>query len=473
MKKFLAFGVTALLQLHSFAQHSFTGIWEGKINAGAEMTVIFTIKQDEFQKYTATMDVPGQGIKGIVSKEVVVSNDSIRINIKEFGGFYAGKQTDNATIHGEWKQGMAIALLLKKVEKVEAVLRPQTPVPPFSYKTEDVIYHNKEKTIQYGATITTPHGPGPFPAVILITGSGQQNRDEEMLGHKPFAVIADHLTKNGFVVLRADDRGMGQTTGDPSTATTLDFSDDINTGIEYLKGRKEVNVKRIALLGHSEGGMIAQILGSKRKDIAAIVMLGAPGKSGAEVLTEQNREIFMLSGMSKEYADSYIELYASMLERSKNQSGKDSVRARVTAVVENWLKKTPANIAMATTGISGEDSKGEFINNFTEVLALPWFQYFIGFQPDQYIVDITCPVLALNGSRDIQVLSRSNLSAIEAALKKSRSPGYLIKEYEGLNHLFQKCKVCTIQEYGALDETISAEVLKDIGSWLTARLRND
>ncbi|HEX6181834.1 MAG TPA: alpha/beta fold hydrolase, partial [Chitinophagaceae bacterium] len=328
-----------------------------------------------------------------------------------------------------------------------------------------------DKTIQYGATITTPQGNGSFPAVILITGSGQQNRDEEIAGHKPFAVIADHLTRKGFIVLRVDDRGVGQSTGEVNAATSLDFYADVSAGIDYLKSRKETDKRRIALIGHSEGGMIAQMQAAQRKDIAAIVLLAAPGISGADVLIEQNKEYFTVAGLPKDHVAKYIELYSLLMEEAKRQSNPDSVKAQVKRQVEDWVQRTPNNIVVATTGIMNEKRKAEFIEQFSATLSNPWIQYFIHYNPKEYIERISCPVFALNGSKDIQVISTSNLSAIEDALKKSRTKDYQTKEYDGLNHLFQKCKTCTTNEYTVLDETISVEVLADIATWLTSKLR--
>jgi pimeloyl-ACP methyl ester carboxylesterase len=470
MKQNLLVILFATIQLCSFGQSPFTGIWEGKINVGVNVRLVFTIREDASQKFTAVMDMPDQGVNAMVSKNVSVSKDSIVINIKEFDATYTGVQINDTTIQGKWQKGISTDLELRKVEKVKLIQRPQTPVLPFPYKSEDVIFTNNDKTIQYGATITIPNGNGPFPAVVLITGSGQQNRDEQIAGHKPFAVIADHLTRNGFIVFRVDDRGIGQTTGDVLTATTLDFCGDINTSIEYLRSRKEVDKKRLALIGHSEGGMIAQMLASARKDIAAIVLLAAPGKSGEQVLVEQNRAFYANAGLPADYVNSYASLFTSILQHSKGESDIDKIKSKVAAETESWIKTTPKNVVVATTGIFNEEKKTEFINKLSEMLNIPWVRYFLNFQPAEYLKKVTCKVFALNGARDIQVLSQSNLTVIEAALKVSKSQKYQIKEYEGLNHLFQKCKTCASTEYGMLDETISVEVLKDITSWLISEM---
>ncbi|HEY0679868.1 MAG TPA: alpha/beta fold hydrolase [Chitinophagaceae bacterium] len=470
MRKYILSVILSLTTFISISQTRFTGIWVGKMNVGTELRIVFYIKQDESKNYTAVIDLPDQGLKGIVSKDVSVKNDSLTIIVKDFQGSYSGKLRNDTTIAGSWKQGISTPLELKKVEKVETVQRPQTPIPPFSYKSEDIVYSNKDGSVQYGATITIPSGKGPFPAVVLITGSGQQNRDEEIFGHKPFAVIADQLTKNGFVVLRADDRGVGQTTGMNASVTTLDFCDDVSVGLDYLIGRKEVNKNKLALIGHSEGGMIAPILAAKRKDITAIVLMAAPGKPTTELLIEQNEAILTSMGFSKEYLKSYLELYSAILYLMKNNNNKDSAKTMVSAQVEGWMQRTNKNIVVATTGIMNDERKAAYIDAMVEAFSSSWFKYFLNYEPQQYIEKLTCKVFAINGSKDVQVISKTNLAGIEASLKKSKSKGYLIKEYEGLNHLFQKCKLCSTMEYGKIDETISPAVLKDITDWLKAEM---
>lgn len=470
MKKNILFMAFVMATISAFCQNSFEGIWEGKVNVGTDLRVVFTLKQDRNKEFTAIMDLPDQGMNGIVSKDVIVNKDSLVINIIEFQGCYSGKLINQTTITGNWKQGITTALQLNKVEKVDLIHKPQTPLPPFSYKSEDVIYGNSDGSIQYGATITIPFGEGPFPAVVLITGSGQQNRDEEISGHKPFAVIADYLTKNGFAVLRVDDRGVGQTAGDVASSTTLDFAGDVSTGLDYLISRKEIDKKRLGLIGHSEGGMIAPMLAAKRKDISAIVLLAAPGKNTTEIMIEQNEAFYTSSGLSEEYVGSYMGLYGAIIRLMKNNPDKETAKTRVTAEVENWLKKYPVNIVVATTGIINDNKKALFIEGLVEALGSPWFQYFLNYEPQQFLEKLTCKVLALNGNRDIQIFAKSNLAGIEAALKKSKSKGYQIKEYDGLNHLFQKCNACTVREYGSLQETISIDVLKDITAWLNAEM---
>lgn len=467
MKKQLILFAIMLAGGFAKAQTGFTGIWEGKINAGAEVRIIFQISYDAANKPVATMGVPGQGLRD-VSTTVDIDGDSIHIGIAQFHSKYSGLLRGDS-ITGTFHQGIPLPLNLNKVTSVAEKVRPQTPVPPFPYKTEDLVYTNSDKSITYGATITIPPGKGPFPAAILLTGSGQQNRDEEILGHKPFAVIADHLTRKGIIVLRVDDRGMGQTTGDIFSATTRDFADDALVSLNYLLNRKEVDKSKVGLVGHSEGGMIAQLIAAERKDLSFIIMLAAPGEKTLKLMNDQNEAILTKAGLPVSYISAYLSLYNDILTTVLETDNTQAFE-KVKTVVDNWTAKTAANIVVATTGIKDDRSKTEFINRFVSQLGNPWFRYFLSYDPAPTVKNISAKVLAVNGSSDIQVLSKQNLAGIEGALKKSSSKSYEIKEFPGLNHLFQECKACTVAEYSELDQTISPALLEYISSWLKKEL---
>lgn len=446
------------------AQSKFTGIWQGKMNAGTELTMIFHISQDAAKNYAVSIDCPEQTLKGVKASSVTINNDSIKLEIKEFSASYAGRLKGDSAIMGTLTQGVSLTLNLKKVEKVKEVVKPQTPVPPFPYKSEDVVYTNKNKSIQYGATITIPQGKGPFPAVLLLTGSGLQNRDEEISGHKPFAVIADHLTKNGFIVLRVDDRGIGQTTGNMA-GTTRDFADDANVSVDYLLRRPETNKKKIGLIGHSEGGMIAQIVAAERKDINFVVFLASPGEQNIKLMVDQNEALLRKAGMSKEYTTPYLELFKNIVT-TLLATDSASAKEKVIPVVQEWIDKTPQNIVRATTGINNDSSRNNFVNLFLSQVNRPWFRYFFNYDAAPNLKKMTAHVLALNGSKDIQVIPTSNLAGIDAALKQGKTKGYEIKELEGLNHLFQECKSCTVNEYGQLQQTFSPKALEVMTEWM-------
>jgi alpha/beta superfamily hydrolase len=339
MNRIIIFFACLLATIGTYAQSAFTGIWEGKMNAGVEITMIFHISQDASKNFIVTIDCPEQGLRGVKASSVTVSHDSLNWEMKQFGASYSGKLKGDSALIGTLKQGVSLTLNMKKVEKITEVVRAQTPVPPFPYRSEDIVYANKNKSISYGATITIPPGKGPFPAVLLLTGSGAQNRDEEIMGHKPFAVIADHLTKNGFIVLRVDDRGVGKTTGNGGIATTRDFADDATVSLGYLLARPEVDKKKIGLIGHSEGGMIAQIVAAERKDINFVVMLAGPGEQTMKVMNDQNEAMLLKAGMSKEYVAAYLELYKNIITTIL-AADSTSATAKVTPVVDEWINKT-------------------------------------------------------------------------------------------------------------------------------------
>ena len=352
------------------------------------------------------------------------------------------------------------------IEKPE--IKSQTPQPPFSYQSEDVEYDNREKSIHYGATLTYPNNAGPFPAAILITGSGLQDRDETLGAHKPFAVIADYLTKNGIAVLRVDDRGMGKTTGETKNATSADFAKDVESAFVYIKTRKEINVRKIGLIGHSEGGIIGPMVASRNKDIAFVVLLAGPGIPIADLMTEQSEAIFRTAGISEEALKSYLTLYKNLITIIPRAPSEEEARKSATETFLVWQKATSKDIVTATTGAADSASSTTFVQRFVDQCYSPWFRFFLQYNPKPSLQKLTCPVLALNGEKDVQVVAKSNLAGIEASLKKNKKNK--IQELPGLNHLFQNCKTCSPSEYFSLEETFSPKALEVIGGWLKETL---
>ncbi len=395
-----------------------------------------------------------------------MSNDSISLEISEFKAKFEGKILNDSVISGQVIQGRNFPLLLKKVNKISRLTRPQTPQPPFTYTTEDVEYDSKNKSLHYGATITIPNGKGPFPAALLITGSGAQNRDEEIMEHMPFAVIADYLTKNSYIILRVDDRGTGKSTGNFGQSTTADFANDVQTSLNYLKSRQEVDKTRMGMIGHSEGGMIAPLVASQRKDIDFIILLGAPGEKISKLMEDQNVAIMVSSGIPKQAAESYRLLFRKIIPVIVHAKTVENAKSKLNKTVDDWKNITSKNDVLVTTGIRDKTSQNLFVNSFAESLSSPWYKYFLQFDPQPYLQKLSCKVLALNGEKDLQVLSKPNLAAIKAALKKSKSVTFDVKEIPGHNHLFQHCKRCTIKEYGEIEESFSTDVLIIMTTWL-------
>lgn len=444
-----------------------TGLWEGKLNVGIELRIVFHFTKNMDGTYKATMDSPDQNAKDIPCSKVSIFGDSVITEIGIAQAIYKAIILNDSTISGKFEQrGASLPLILKHVEKLSApVARKQTPRPPFDYNSEDVEYNNADSSMHFGATFTYPKTGGPFTTAILITGSGQQDRDETILNHKPFAVIADYLTKNGYAVFRVDDRAVGKTSfGDVTKATSADFAKDVEAGLAYLDTRKEVDKKKIGLIGHSEGGLIADIVGSRNKNVSFVIMLAGPGVDGAAVLAAQTEAILIASGASKEVAAAYKSLYEKVISNSKE---KDTALA-ISKSMDDYMrwKKTTDRKIVDTLEMNNDAEASEGIRQMIKQFSTPWFRYFFETDPADYIRQLQCKVLALNGSKDVQVLPKQNLTAIKNALQKSRSKKFETIELPNLNHLFQHCNTCTIQEYGQLEETFAIEALEVMLKWL-------
>ncbi|MFI5152373.1 MAG: alpha/beta hydrolase family protein [Chitinophagales bacterium] len=466
-------GLICFLSINAFAQVSrnLEGRWKGIIHAGSDIRVYFNFHKDSTGQWVISMDSPDQGVMGIPCSNMLSQNDSLSIDVPTAGAKYKGKWVSDSSINGKWIQGLSIPLNLKR--NIESVIlsRPQTPKPPFPYASEDVEYDNRNKTLHYGATLTTPPGNGPFPAVVMITGSGAQNRDEELLGHKPFAVIADYLSRKGVMVLRVDDRGIGKSSGSFDSSNSSDFARDVNTSVDYLKTIPKVDLKKIGLIGHSEGGMIAPMVASQRNDIDFIILLAGPGEKIIKLMEEQSAALLQSSGINKDEISSYSRFYPIMVHSTIDAKDDAEARQQLTAALEEWKKSTPKNHVLATTGISNDSTQYKFVEGTTQVMRKPWFMYFMQFDPTPYLEGLSCKVLALNGEKDLQVLPDPNLQGIEAALKKSKSKLFEVHKIPGLNHLFQDCKKCTIQEYGQLEETFSPVALDMMGTWINKNVK--
>jgi pimeloyl-ACP methyl ester carboxylesterase len=304
-----------------------------------------------------------------------------------------------------------------------------------------------------------------YPVVVLISGSGPQDRDETLFNHKPFAVIADNLSRLGFAVLRVDDRGVAKTSGKFSTATSADFADDVEAGIEYLKTHPNVDTTRIGLIGHSEGGMIAPMVASRRKDIKFIVLLAGPGIPIVQLMAEQAEAVAKSSGSTPAFARAGAQLYTLAATEVNKKLDSVSTFNNMRSSLEAWIIQQPANV-ITGLHLTSSAEKEAFMHAQLNSLQSPWFKYFLAFDPTPYLQKLRCSVLALNGAKDIQVLPTSNLAGILAALKKSHSKSYEVKEVPGLNHLFQTCNSCTAKEYGELEETFSPMALKMMDDWL-------
>src|SRR5271157_2136579 len=427
------------------------GAWMGTLDAGAmKLRIVFHITNTE-DGLTATMDSPDQNAKGLPVTTVTRDGASLKLEMKQIaGGFDAKIAKDLTTIEGTWTQGgSSLPLVLKRVKDAAELerRRPQNPVKPYPYRDEEVSYANPVASITLAATLTIPPGKGPFPAVLLIAGSGPHDRDEALMGHRPFLVLADHLTRHGIAVLRADDRGVGKSGGNFATGTTADFATDAEAGVAYLKERREVDPHKIGLIGHSEGGIIAPMVAARNPNVAFIVMMAGPGIPGDQILVAQSRLISEAAGQNPVEAEKDANQEREVLALVKNE--KDS------AALESDLRKRLAG--------KGTDAQ---LDAQIKALTSPWFRYFLAYDPAGALKKVQCPVLALNGEKDLQVPPTLNLPVIRQALEEGGNKHFETDELPGLNHLFQTARTGAPSEYAEIEETISPVALEKIGGWI-------
>jgi hypothetical protein len=338
--------------------------------------------------------------------------------------------------------------------------RPQEPAKPYPYREEEVAYENKKAGVKLAGTLTLPLSDGPFPAVLLITGSGPQDRNATVAGHRPFLVLADYLTRRGVAVLRMDDRGVGGSTGSVMESTTADFAEDVLLGVEYLKARKEINPRQIGLIGHSEGGAVAPLAASRSTEIAFIVLMAGPGLVGEKLVHLQRESIARAGGVPEDKIARTRAVEQKMLAVVKSE--KDNAAAE---------KKLREIVGQAMSEAAGVRITGAVIEAQFKTMLSSWYRFFITHDPVPALKKVKCPVLALTGERDLQVPPNENLPLIAKALAAGGNSDFTIMKLPKLNHLFQTCQTGTYAEYSKLDETIAPFVLETIGDWILRRTK--
>ena len=435
-----------------------TGTWNGMLDAGGQkFRLVFHIEKSD-EGFAATMDSPDQGAFGLPASRVSFSDGWVEIVLDAPPLSYSGKLEDEA-LQGSFRQGpMEIPLMLKREELAAPVYeRPQEPKAPFPYRVEEVIFPNREAGFELAGTLTLPEGEGPFPAVVLVSGSGPQNRDEEILGHKPFLVIADHLTRKGIAVLRYDDRGVGGSGGVHDEANTFDFALDAQSAVKYLKTRQDIG--KIGMIGHSEGGIIAPIVAAQNKDLGFIVLLAGTGVRGDKLLLMQQEHIFKASGMDKDELAQTLKVNAEAFELVIQASELESFEEDFAVFLKERMDDGSITIPAGMT-------YDQLFKQQMDTICSPWMFDFIRLDPAEWLERTKCPVLALNGTKDLQVPYEPNLSAIEAALKKGGNKDITLQELPGLNHLFQECESGLPAEYVNITQTFSPLALELISDWI-------
>jgi dipeptidyl aminopeptidase/acylaminoacyl peptidase len=464
MKRLLLLFITGIASLSGWGQ-DVTGDWNGLLKVqGIQLRVVFHIRKTA-SGYGAAMDSPDQNAKGIPVTSVSYENAVLKLSVATAGVEYEGALGDDGMITGTFRQmGMSLPLNLSRqtVEK-EKPARPQEPAKPYPYHEEEVAFENRDDGITLAGTLTLPRKDGIYPAVVLISGSGPQNRDEEVMSHKPFLVLADFLTRNGIAVLRYDDRGTAASAGDFQTATSSDFSKDAEAAVKYLQTRKEIHKKHIGLAGHSEGGVIAPMVAARNRDVAFIILLAGVGIRGDRLLLLQQELISKASGISEEDWKQAGIIHERMFNLTLQSTDTEQLKTALTAYLKQVVQDIP------DTEKSKETYDDNYIKASVEKITDPWMQYFIKYDPAPALEKVKCPVLAINGEKDLQVPATVNLEAIKTALAKGGNKRVTTKAFPGLNHLFQECNTGLPAEYAQIEQTFSPVALNEILTWIKSQ----
>lgn len=436
------------------------GTWLGELvipnQASLRMGIIITLNDDNTQK--AVLNIIDQSTGDIPCDEILVRNDTVTVRLKKLGIEITGPMSaESRLINGQFKQaGANFPIVFRPVDKLPEILRPQEPKGPFPYQSEEVVFENTKAGVRLAGTITVPLKPGKFPAVIMVTGSGKQNRDEEFAKHKPFWVIADYLTRQGIIVLRFDDRGCGASTGVFEQSTTGDFAEDVLSGIAYLKGRKEVNARELGIIGHSDGGMVASLAAAQSSDVAYIVTLAGLMESFEKAVLDQLMNQAAQQGRSAEDIELERNWRRSIYSIAKEKTDVPTATAKLweiyNALPESEVKRL-------------NWPKGRHESQINQVLS-PWWRYNLSLNNEEVIANIQCPVLALYGSLDQQVRPEQNVPFVIAAFKKGTNPQAEVKVLPGLNHMFQTATTGSEYEYFRIEETFCPEVLNLLATWI-------
>lgn len=442
------------------------GSWLGTLKfPGGQLQIVFHIAGNSDGSLTSQLDSPDQGAAGIPVAETTFQDRKLHLVVTAVKGSFDGVLSeDGSRLEGTWQQnGNTTPLNLERTsqipEPVKQMPKPQDPLKPYPYDEKEVTYTNPAAGITLAGTLTLPRSQRPVPAVLLITGSGSQDRNETIMGHRPFLVLADYLTRRGIAVLRVDDRGVGGSAGNPELATSEDYAGDVLAGVNYLKSVKEIDAGRIGLIGHSEGGLIAPMVAVQSKDVAFIVLMAGPGTTGERVLYRQNELLLKAQGASRKMISRQLAVLESAFTILRREKDNRVIQIKIHDLAVTTFDQLSPDEQKA---VGSKDA----LEKQLQVITTPWFRFFLVYDPAPTLKKVTCPVLAINGSKDLQVPSAENLAAIKSALKTGGNNNFTVKELPGLNHMFQTCKTGLVNEYGAIQETISPAALKLMGDWI-------
>jgi uncharacterized protein len=460
MKKIVLTLIVLLTIVLKIDAQDIVGKWNGILEVqGTQLPLVFNISKAD-AGYSGTFDSPTQGAKDIKLNSTTYENGVLTLKYDQLKIEYTGTLNKDNIIEGTFKQGgySAPLNLSKKEVEIKKANRPQEPKPPYSYYTEDVTFKNEKAGVTLAGTLSLPAKDGKYPIVVLVSGSGPQNRNEELLGHKPFLVIADYLTKNGIGVLRYDDRGVAKSTGVFKTATSFDFADDATAAVNYLKTRVEAG--KIGIAGHSEGGVIAPIVAAKNKNVNFIILLAGTGVVGDKLLLEQTYLISKADGASAADLVKAKKTNEQIFSLIKKATSEEQAKKELTILLKKEIKN------MTEADKPKDISEDDFIKQQVAQMANPWMMNFLRYDPAINLKKVKCPVLALNGDKDLQVPSAMNLPAIKKAVMSNGNKNVTTKEFKNLNHLFQETTTGSPTEYSIIEQTISPLVLEEMLNWI-------
>lgn len=441
-----------------------TGTWYGQFDIPENpLKIVFHISKKD-GVYISEMDSPDESVKSMKATSTGFKNNRLKIVLKNIGAEYNAALIGDQLIGTYRQRGAMVPLKLNRDpnQLQSRKKRPQDPVEPLPYESRDVHFSNQQADgIVLAGTLTLPKHIDKPPVVILISGSGPQNRDEELFGHRPFSVWADYLTRHGIAVLRYDDRGVGQSEGTQKDATSFDFSTDVEAAVEYLQSRNDIDSGKIGLMGHSEGGFIAPMVAARNKNVAFIILLAATGVIGADVMYAQSQRIVELAGMDDEMVEANQKIIAQAHQIIKHHYHSPELKSMLEKHLRNMRKSVPEPLAAELT----DDKLAIEVQKLTS----SWYHYFLTTDPDQFLSQVSCPILAINGSLDVQVLADLNLEGIQKSLLKADNQDVTIKKLDGLNHLLQTAKTGSILEYQIIEETVAPAVLAVVADWTNQR----
>jgi pimeloyl-ACP methyl ester carboxylesterase len=436
------------------------GVWQGALEGnGMRLRLQLHVSHDAQRELVAALDSPDQGVSGLPAIHVGQKDAGFHFEIPVVSGVYDGRLNAAKTaIIGSWTQNNVEQKLdFRRSDQLLELVRPQNPVKPYPYKEEEITFPNGKAKISLAGTLTLPRGQGPFPAAILLSDSGPYDRDESLVGHRPFLVLADHLTRKGIAVLRFDKRGIGKSTGEYANATTEGFAGDAEAALAYLKTRKEIDLQKTGLIGHGEGGMIAPLAVGHSGDVAWIVLLAAPGLKGEDTLLLQSELILKTAGVDDDQIVKTREFNKQTYALVRQQKDPATLQAELSDLVQS-------------SGMSASLPPAA-LQSQVRLMVSPWFRFFLDYDPVPMLQKTTCPVLSLNGEKDLQVSPKENLAKIQKALENGGNKDFQTTELLGLNHLFQHSPTGSPTEYGGIQETMAPQALNAVSDWVLKHTR--